>query len=179
MYCTHLRGKNQGFSQNLFGAQRKGRILPDLSVSAVPGRRFYYQLLRGLSLPQPQTGEHTAAQCFLPYWNWVLYCLRAAAFSLLPSRRGSGRSGLPVQCAVHSLCGAAGLAARHGQGFISRLLSAKPFLWLAQLSPYGFLIHQVLIRYMEWTADKFSLTVQPVVWTLTVFFAHALPELVL
>ena len=34
-------------------AQRKGRILPDLSVSAVPGRRFYYQLLRGLSLPQP------------------------------------------------------------------------------------------------------------------------------
>lgn len=27
----------------------------------------------------------------------------------------SGRSGLPVQCAVHSLCGAAGLAARHGQ----------------------------------------------------------------
>ena len=56
-----------------------------------------------------------------------------------------------------------------GKGFISRLLSAKPFLWLAQLSPYGFLIHQVLIRYMEWTADKFSLTVQPVVWTLTVF----------
>lgn len=28
---------------------------------------------------------------------------------------GSGRSGLPVQCAVHSLCGAASLAARHGQ----------------------------------------------------------------
>ena len=56
-----------------------------------------------------------------------------------------------------------------GKGFISRLLSAKPFLWLAQLSPYGFLIHQVLIRYMEWTADKFRLTVQPVVWTLTVF----------
>ena len=56
-----------------------------------------------------------------------------------------------------------------GKGMISRLLSAKPFLWLAGLSPYGFLIHQVLIRYMEWTADKFSLTVQPVVWTLTVF----------
>ena len=56
-----------------------------------------------------------------------------------------------------------------GKGFISRLLSAKPFLWPAQLSPFGFLIHQVLIRYMEWTADKFSLTVQPVVWTLTVF----------
>ena len=35
--------------------------------------------------------------------------------------------------------------------------------------PYGFLIHQVLIRYMEWTADKFSLTVHPVVWTLTVY----------
>ena len=56
-----------------------------------------------------------------------------------------------------------------GRGFISRLLSAKPFLWLAGLSPYGFLIHQVLIRYMEWAADKFSLTVQPVVWTLTVY----------
>ena len=55
-----------------------------------------------------------------------------------------------------------------GKGVISRLLSAKPFLWLAGLSPYGFLIHQVLIRYMEWAADKFSLTVHPVVWTLTV-----------
>ena len=38
---------------------------------------------------------------------------------------------------------------------------------MAGLSPYGFLIHQVLIRYMEWTADKFSFTVHPVVWTLT------------
>mgnify|MGYP001536216323 FL=1 len=56
-----------------------------------------------------------------------------------------------------------------GKGIISRLLSAKPFLWMAGLSPYGFLIHQVLIRYMEWTADKFSLTVHPVVWTLTVY----------
>ena len=56
-----------------------------------------------------------------------------------------------------------------GKGIISRLLSAKPFLWLAGLSPYGFLIHQVLIRYMEWTADKFSFTVHPVVWTLTVY----------
>ena len=56
-----------------------------------------------------------------------------------------------------------------GKGFISRLLSAKPFLWLAGLSPYGFLIHQVLIRYMEWFADKLCLTVQPVVWTLTVY----------
>ena len=56
-----------------------------------------------------------------------------------------------------------------GKGIISRLLSAKPFLWLAGLSPYGFLIHQVLIRYMEWTADKLNLTVQPVVWTLTVY----------
>ena len=55
-----------------------------------------------------------------------------------------------------------------GKGFISRLLSAKPFLWLAGLSPYGFLIHQVLIRYMEWFANKFNLTVHPVVWTLTV-----------
>ena len=51
----------------------------------------------------------------------------------------------------------------------SAVLSTKPFLWLAGLSPYGFLIHQVLIRYMEWTADKFSLTVHPVVWTLTVY----------
>ena len=56
-----------------------------------------------------------------------------------------------------------------GKGFISQLLSAKPFLWLAGLSPYGFLIHQVLIRYMEWTADKFNLPVQPVIWTLTVY----------
>ena len=56
-----------------------------------------------------------------------------------------------------------------GKGVISRLLSTKPFLWLAGLSPYGFLIHQVLIRYMEWTADKLNLTVQPVVWTLTVY----------
>ena len=56
-----------------------------------------------------------------------------------------------------------------GKGVISRLLSTKPFLWLAGLSPYGFLIHQVLIRYMQWTADKLNLTVQPVVWTLTVY----------
>ena len=55
-----------------------------------------------------------------------------------------------------------------GKGVISRLLSAKPFLWLAELSPYGFLIHQVLIRYMERVADKLNLPVQPVVWTLTV-----------
>lgn len=56
-----------------------------------------------------------------------------------------------------------------GKGVISRLLSAKPFLWLAGLSPYGFLIHQVLIRYMELTANKLGLTAHPVVWTLTVF----------
>lgn len=55
-----------------------------------------------------------------------------------------------------------------GKGVISRLLSAKPFLWLAGLSPYGFLIHQVLIRYMERVTDKLNLTVQPVFWTLTV-----------
>ena len=55
-----------------------------------------------------------------------------------------------------------------GKGVISRLLSAKPFLWLAELSPYGFLIHQVLIRYMERIADKLNLTVQPVVWAMTV-----------
>ncbi len=40
-----------------------------------------------------------------------------------------------------------------GKGFISRLLSAKPFCGWRSLSPYGFLIHQVLIRYMEWTAE--------------------------
>ena len=56
-----------------------------------------------------------------------------------------------------------------GKGVISRLLSAKPFLWLAGLSPYGFLIHQVLIRYMDLAANKFGLTVHPVVWTLTIF----------
>ena len=56
-----------------------------------------------------------------------------------------------------------------GKGMISRLLSAKPFLWLAGLSPYGFLTHQVLIRYMDLAANKFGLTVPPMVWTLTVF----------
>ena len=56
-----------------------------------------------------------------------------------------------------------------GKGVISRLLSAKPFLWLAGLSPYGFLIHQVLIRYMDLAANKLGVTVHPVVWTLTVF----------
>ena len=74
--------------------------------------------------------------------------------------RISERSSLPLRSTM---------AGTVGKGVISRLLSAKPFLWLAGLSPYGFLIHQVLIRYMEWTADKFSLTVHPVVWTLTVY----------
>lgn len=60
------------------------------------------------------------------------------------------------------------MAGAVGKGIISRLLSTKPFLWLAGLSPYGFLIHQVLIRYMEWAADKLNLTVQPVtVYLLT------------
>ena len=96
-------------------AQRKGRILPDLSVSAVPGRRFYHQLLRGLSLPQPQTGEHTTAQCFLPIGTGRCTACGRLPFHCCQAGGGSGRSGLPVQCAVHSLCGAAGLAARHGQ----------------------------------------------------------------
>ena len=96
-------------------AQRKGRILPDLSVSAVPGRRFYHQLLRGLSLPQPQTGEHTTAQCFLPIRTGRCTACGRLPFHCCQAGGGSGRSGLPVQCAVHSLCGAASLAARHGQ----------------------------------------------------------------
>ena len=33
---------------------------------AVPGGRFYHQLLHGLPLPQPQTGERPAGRCFLP-----------------------------------------------------------------------------------------------------------------
>lgn len=90
-------------------------ILPDLSVSAVPGRRFYHQLLRGLSLPQPQTGEHTTAQCFLPIRTGRCTACGRLPFHCCQAGGGSGRSGLPVQCAVHSLCGAAGLAARHGQ----------------------------------------------------------------
>lgn len=76
-------------------------------------------------------------------------------------------SGLPG--GAFSLLELAAVLLAVGKGIISRLLSAKPFLWMAGLSPYGFLIHQVLIRYMEWTADKFSLTVHPVVWTLTVY----------
>ena len=56
-----------------------------------------------------------------------------------------------------------------GKGVISRLFSTKPFLWLAGLSPYGFLIHQVLIRYMDLATNKLVVTVHPVVWTLTVF----------
>ena len=97
-------------------AQRKGRLLPDLSVPCVPGGRFYHQLLHGLPLPQPQTGERPAGRCFLPAG-----ACRCAACGRLPVYRrqaggGSGRGGLPVQRAVHTLCGAAGLAACRGQG---------------------------------------------------------------
>ena len=95
-------------------AQRKGRLLPDLSVPAVPGGRFYHQLLHGLPLPHPQTGEQPAGRCFLPAGA----CCCAACWRLPVYRRqaggGSGRGGFPVQCAVHSLCGAAGLAACRG-----------------------------------------------------------------
>ncbi|MFR9067877.1 MAG: hypothetical protein ACLVJH_14395 [Faecalibacterium prausnitzii] len=63
-----------------------------------------------------------------PCWSLLLCCLRAAAcFIAARAGGGSGRGGLPVQRAVHTLCGAAGLAACRGQGNHSRLLSAKPF----------------------------------------------------
>lgn len=64
------------------------------------------------------------------------------------------------------------LAQPSARGVLSCAAQLAVSIFLLQTwipSPYGFLIHQVLIRYMEWTADKFSLTVQPVVWTLTVF----------
>ena len=101
---------------NLEGrTQWKGRILPDLSMSSFPGRRFCHQLLYGLSLPQPQKKAH-AARCLFPSG-----ADRCAVFGRLLFHRCQtggrfGHGGLPVQRAVHSFCGAAGLAARRWQG---------------------------------------------------------------
>ena len=97
-------------------AQRKGGLLPDLSVPCVPGGRFYHQLLHGLPLPQPQTGERPAGRCFLPAGACCCATCERLPFYRRQAGGGSGRGGLPVQCAVHSLCGAAGLAACRGQG---------------------------------------------------------------
>ena len=96
-------------------AQWKGCILSDLPVSSFPGRRFCHQLLYGLSLPQPQRRAH-AARCLFPSG-----ADRCAVFGRLLFHRCQtggrfGHGGLPVQRAVHPLCGAAGLAARRGQG---------------------------------------------------------------
>lgn len=54
-------------------------------------------------------------QCFLPIGTGRCTACGWLPFHCCQAGGGSGRSGLPVQCAVHSLCGAAGLAARHGQ----------------------------------------------------------------
>lgn len=106
---------------------------------------------------------------FSPCWNLPLCCLRAAAL-FIAARQVGVLGAAAFRYNVLFIPSAVLLVwlLAVGKGFISRLLSAKPFLWLAGLSPYGFLIHQVLIRYMEWFADKFNLTVHPVVWTLTV-----------
>lgn len=139
-------------------------------MPCVPGGRFYHQLLYGVPLPHSRKQESD---------------LPGGAFSLLELAAVLLAGGcLFIAAKQVGVLGA--VAFRYnvlftpsavllvwllavGKGIISRLLSAKPFLWMAGLSPYGFLIHQVLIRYMEWTADKFSLTVHPVVWTLTVY----------
>lgn len=105
-----------------------------------------------------------------PYWNWAAVLLAGGCLFIAAKQTGVlGAVAFRYNVLFTPSAVLLVWLLAMGKGFISRLLSAKPFLWLAQLSPYGFLIHQVLIRYMEWTADKFSLTVQPVVWTLTVF----------
>ena len=147
-------------------AQRKGRILSDLSAPTVPGGRFYHQLL-----------FTTTANRRVPPPRGLFSLLELAAVllaggSLFIAARQVGVLGAVAFRYNVLFTPSAVLLVwllAVGKGVISRLLSTKPFLWLAGLSPYGFLIHQVLIRYMEWTADKFSLTVQPVVWTLTVY----------
>ena len=101
---------------NLEGrTQWKVHILPDLSVSSFPGRRFCHQLLYGLPLPQPQGGAHTA-RCLFPSGAGSCAVFGRLLFHRCQTGRSFGRGSLPVQRAVHPLCGAAGLAARRGQG---------------------------------------------------------------
>lgn len=91
------------------------RILPDLSVSSFPGRRFCHQLLYGLSLPQPQRGAH-ALRCLFSSGAGSCAVFGRLLFHRCRAGGSFGRDGLPLQRAVHSFCGAAGLAARHRQG---------------------------------------------------------------
>ena len=101
---------------NLEGrTQWKGHILPDLSVSSFPGRRFCHQLLYGLPLPQPQGGAHTL-RCLFPSGAGSCAVFGRLLFHRCQTGGSFGRGSLPVQRAVHPLCGAAGLAARRGQG---------------------------------------------------------------
>ncbi len=101
---------------NLEGrTQWKGRILPDLSVSSFPGRRFCHQLLYGLPLPQPQGGAHTL-RCLFPSGAGSCAVFGRLLFHRCQTGWSFRRGSLPVQRAVHPLCGAAGLAARRGQG---------------------------------------------------------------
>ena len=101
---------------NLEGrTQWKGRILPDLSVSSFPGRRFCHQLLYGLPLPQPQGGAHTL-RCLFPSGAGSCAVFGRLLFHRCQTDGSFGRGILPVQRAVHPLCGAAGLAAGCGQG---------------------------------------------------------------
>ena len=91
------------------------RILPDLSVSSFPGRRFCHQLLYGLSLPQPQRGAH-ALRCLFSSGAGSCAVFGRLLFHRCRAGGSFGRDGLPLQRAVYSFCGAAGLAARHRQG---------------------------------------------------------------
>ena len=101
---------------NLEGrTQWKGCILPDLSVSSFPGRRFCHQLLYGLPLPQPQGGAHTL-RCLFPSGAGSCAVFGRLLFHRCQTGGSFRRGSLPVQRAVHPLCGAAGLAARRGQG---------------------------------------------------------------
>ena len=151
-------------------AQRKGRLLPDLFVPAVPGGRFYHQLLYGLPLPQPQTQESGLPGGAFSLLEFAAVLLAGGCLFIAATQMGVlGAVAFRYNVLFTPSAVLLVWLLAMGKGGISRLLSTKPFLWLAGLSPYGFLIHQVLIRYMEWAADKFSLTVHPVVWTLTVY----------
>lgn len=146
--------------------------LPDLSVSSFPGRRFCHQLLYGLPLPQPQGGAHTL-RCLFP--SGAGSCAVFGRLLFIAARQVGALGAVAFRYNVLFTPSAVLLVwlLAVGKGVISRLLSAKPFLWLAGLSPYGFLIHQVLIRYMELAANKLGLTAHPVVWTLTVFYSRS------
>ena len=97
------------------GLSGKAVFYLTLSVSSFPGRRFCHQLLYGLPLPQPQGGAHTL-RCLFPSGAGSCAVFGRLLFYRCQTGRSFGRGSLPVQRTVHPLCGAAGLAARRGQG---------------------------------------------------------------